>query len=142
MFSIFQSTDLGNGYALVQPPAGLLPEVHKRLKMFSDMEGKLTSNYYAAVFILACLHKDGIPVFGLLASTVPACTMGAAEASLVNEITKTIRAAYTVLPDMEFKAVVDEFLFNIDRDLLEKWFDAVDESCYITKKTVDVVKND
>lgn len=140
MFSIFKSTDLGNGYAIVQPPAGLLPEIDKRLKMFADLEGKLISNYYAAVFILACLHKDGIPVFSLVASTVPECQIP--PSLVVNEATRSIRTAFISLSDVEFKAVVDEFLFNIDRDLLEEWFEKTDNSCYITKKAADDLKND
>lgn len=137
MFSVFKITDLGDGYILVEPPAGLLPEIHKRTRLYSDAE-KLTGDILGAIFILACLHKDDVPVFGLIADTVPECIVEGA----TNPVTKTIRSAYSLLPDDEFKAVIAEFLFGISRETLDKWFEAVDASCYITKKRADEVKND
>lgn len=125
MFSEFRSLDLGNGYTILEPSAGLIPEINKRLKSYTDDSGNMTANVWAAVFVLACLHKDGVPVIsGILEGCSP-----------------TVREAYSKLSDLEFKAIVEEFLFNINRDTLEKWFDAVDKSCFITKKTADELKN-
>jgi hypothetical protein len=126
MFSVFSTTDLGNGFTLVEPPAGLIPEINKRLKIYSDETGNLTSNVWAAVFVLACLHTNGIPVV----STI-----------LDGYNLLTIREAFSKLPDSEFKEIVEEFLYSVNRSTLEQWFEAVDRSCYITKKTTDEIKN-
>lgn len=125
MFSTFKSTDLGNGYSLVEPPAGLLPDIHKRTKLYADGD-KITGDIYAAIFILACLHENGYPVV----------------CELSNSSDSTIRSVYSQLPDEDFKFIVSEFLYQINRDTLEKWFNEVDTNSYITKKKVDEVKND
>lgn len=126
MFSVFRTTDLGNGFSVVEPPAGLIPEINRRLKMYSDETGNLTSNLWAAIFVLACLHSNGTPVI----STV-----------LEGYNLLTIREAFSKLPDSEFKEIVEEFLYSINRDTLEQWFEAVDKNCYITKKATDEAKN-
>jgi len=153
MFSEFKVIPAGIGYSFVEPPAGLLPEISKRIRMYSDEEGNANANVYAAVFVLSCLHKDNQPVFSEIASTLPCCCecdsltnkpLIIAETGrclLVNEAT-TIRLAYCKLADDQFKAVVDEFIFNITKEKLQEWFDIVDNEILITKKATDKVKND
>lgn len=143
MFSIFKSTDLGNGYSLVEPPAGLLPDIHKRTKLYADGD-KITGDIYAAIFILACLHRDGEPVFCSIFKTLP-IEYGLGErftAEQLQGFAKSIRSAYSLMYDDEFKMVISEFLYQINRDTLEQWFEAVQENSYITKKKADELKND
>ena len=146
MFSVFKSISVSDGYDIVEPPAGIIPEVNKRLNIYKDDGGMLSLNVWAAVFILACLHKNGKSVAVQIAETIPECQITSESdgttTTVFNRTASTLRGVYCQLSDIEFKAIINEFLFNINRDTLEEWFEVVDKSCYITKKATTEVKND
>ena len=130
MYSEFRTQDLGNDYSVVEPPAGLLPHIKKRTDLYTDADGnsQLTQSIWAAIFVLSCLHKKGVPV---------ACEV----AATIGNPLQTIRDVFCNMPDGDFKTVVDEFLFNVSRDQLKEWFDTIDALCYISKKVEDTEKN-
>lgn len=136
MYVEFKTHDLGNGYTLVEPPAGLLPYINKRIKSYTgDENDQLTQANWATIFVLACLHYGDMPVAVDVFSKLEfKCDYPTA----IN----TLRSVYVILSDTDFKLVVEEFQFSITRDKLTEWFDAVDEMAFISKKKVDAEKND
>jgi hypothetical protein len=132
MHSSFKSQDLGDGYTIQEPPAGLLPYINKRIKLYSDSSSGdvLTQSTWAAIFLLACLHKESVPVIVWTASEI-----------VTETSVHSIREAYSKVSDENFKLLVEEFLFCISKDKLKEWFEIVDTNCYITKKTEDAEKN-
>jgi hypothetical protein len=142
MFSPFKTTPLNDGYSIVEPPAGLITAAYEKLKVYST-DGRVGSDQIAAIFILACVHKDGKPLTAIIAEEVPECqTLDESGSIELVEAVKTIRFTFTTLPEDSFKAIIDELLFSIPRDTLEEWFDTIDKSCYITRKTTEPLKND
>lgn len=138
MFNNFKSIDLSDnypGYSIIQPSAGLIPAINARLKLYSDETGSLTYNIWAAIFVLACLHKHGRPVISETAQSL----LGNDETTIESF---SIRFMFCDSVEEDFRVVIESFLFSIDRDTLEDVFNAVDKSNYITKKTVDAEKND
>jgi hypothetical protein len=133
----FRTQDVGNGYSIVEPPAGLLQYIHKKLKLYTDdPDTGLTQSIWASIFVLACLHRHGKPV-----------VVGVIQDNLTNTLTDvesftTIRKVYTNLNDEAFKSTVEEFMFNIPYPQLKEWFEKIEEDCYITQKKQDEVKND
>ncbi len=83
------------------------------------------------MFVLSCLHKDGIPV---AVSVVESIQLDA-------DAKHTLRSIFRDIDDATFKSIVDEFAYLVSRIDLEKWYTLLDEACYISKKREET-KND
>ena len=163
-YGSFQSIDLPNDYVIVQPPAGLLHAINKRLDDYrNDNNGVVTLNAWGAIFVLACLYKKhGIseePVCVEVAKSIAGqyanvvCAMTLAEVdndTLAAEIETnpsekflaitSIRDLFTKADKDTFNEVLDELLFITTLDQLREWFTEIENSSYITKKSGDDLK--
>ena len=124
-------------YTVVQPPAGLIRFINNRLKMYST-EGTgdsftLSNEVWAAIFVFSAVHYNGTPI-----------AVQAAEQFLPSEAEHkdSIRGIFQKMDESNFRTLVEEFLFAINRDKLQELFKAVDSSTLVTKKATDEVKND
>ena len=144
MFCEFKKFDLGNGLEIIEPPAGLLLEIHKRTKIYTDENDVLSANIWAGIFVLACLHENGEPVVAKIAKSI--ISLDIVDDNGIQLVTPSmvdsIRGVYTDLPDHAFKSVITEFIYQLSRDKLQEWFDIVDTNYLITKKKTDELKND
>lgn len=121
--SQFKTVELEDGFSLIEPPAGLLPEINRRIRSYADNEDRITSDVWAGIFVLACLHKNGKPV-------------------VIGDSISTLREIFSNTETDEFKKIVTDFLYGITRTDLDRLFQLVDQNSFITKKTTDEVKND
>jgi len=141
MFNVFESVTVGDGFCIVQPPAGLLKHINKRIKAFdTDEDNKLTHNVWAAIFVLACMHKSGVDDTGKPVDVPLAVTV--AKSLEYSTDCDSIRRIFSDMAEYDFKELVEEFLFSITREQLGVWFEAVNNSSFITKKSEDDLKND
>lgn len=130
MFSPFKTVNIDNGLSLVEPPAGLIVAINNRLRALSDGEGKMSTADWYAIYVLGCLlDSDGTP-----AAVSISTKLGQGYSSL--------REVFCNSTAEEFKETVEEFIFSVSRDELEKLFESVDNSCFITRKVLDTIKND
>jgi hypothetical protein len=163
-YGTFESIDLPNDYVIIQPPAGLLTHINKRLDDYrNDNNGVVTLNAWGAVFILACLYKKHDnriePVCLQVAKSIAdqyANTVCAAVLAEVDDDTiaaevetnvvskfqaiKSIRDLFVKASKDTFNEVLDELLFITTLEQLKEWFEAIDKSSFITKKTENDLK--
>lgn len=129
MFSPRKSYAVTDSLVLIEPPAGLLTYISKRLKELSDADDKMSTAEWFAVYVLACLHCDG-------ASVAVRYSMQFQHGY------STLREVFCDSTQEEFKEVVNELVFNIGLEELESMFNIVDSNNYITKKSKAALKND
>lgn len=137
MFSKFKTEPVPEfeGCVLVQPPAGLLPLIQDRLVRMKDEKDNILSHEWYAVYILASLH--------IKCDDDTQKPVACEEAGLLgHKGYNTLRSVYQDMTDEEFKTLVKEFVFKTSRDDIEKVFELLDSLSYITKKSVNALKND
>jgi len=142
---LFKRIDAGDGFSIVEPPAGLVSGINNRLSLYSDESGKMSLNTWAAIFVLACLHdENNVPVVVSLAKNLPQNTIvEEGETKPISNLNReTLRGVYCNMDAEEFKLLIEEFIFVISKSRLEELYNIVEESCFITKKTTDALKND
>lgn len=114
---------------LIEPPAGLLTHISKRLKELSDADDRMSTAEWFAVYVLACLHHDDVPV-------------AIRYSNQLQNGYSTLREVFCDSTQEEFKEVVNELVFNIGSEELEFLFNTIDNNNYITKKSKAALKND
>ena len=129
---IFKSVELPNTpYLAIEPSAGVIPSVFKRLDIFRDDEQNVNSAIWCSVFILACVrHKDS-NVY--IATDLWAQLYGGE---------MTLSEIFNDATTADFKSFVEWFMFQIPNSIAAEWFKLIDESFLLSKKKRDAEKND
>lgn len=128
--------DIGNDYAVIEPPAGMLKLIQNRVEEVKNLESRFVMLDYSTIFILACLHtkQETVGAYNPVVSSI-AGLLGVGPYY-------TIRDAFTNATAAEFISIISEFQFTYPRDVIDEVFNKIDELCFITKKKVDDEKKD
>lgn len=137
MFSEFKEVPVESDprYKIVQPPSGLLRLIKEKHDLYrtEGVEDTLSMNVWATVFLFSAVYFEDKPLVVVAAQKyLPPDTPNAS----------SIREVFQKMDDGTFKTLVEEFLFDINRDKLTELFEALDKSCLVTKRATDEAKND
>ncbi len=137
MFSEFKEVPVESDprYKVVQPPSGLLKLIKEKHDLYrtEGVEDTLSMNVWATVFLFSAIYFEDKPLVVVAAQKyLPSDTPN----------TSSIREVFQKMDNETFKTLVEEFLFDINRDKLTELFEALDKSCLVTKRATDETKND
>lgn len=150
MLNQYRDVPVGNpedGYSIREFSAGLAPVIARRLKV-AEKDDSMPMHIWITHFVLACLHKDGVPVVVTtlqdLDCEILKEQLDQKELADITDSSKlnSIRSIYCNSSPELFSAIVEEFTFNISRENLDEIFKVVDATAYITKKKGEELKND
>jgi len=145
MFKMFEEffkvIPLDGGFTLVEPSAGIIPQVFERLKLFDNAEGKTNATNWNTLFLMTALHKDGNPVLTNLYMEYTA---------LLNDVSlngtdiegATISSIYFYTTPELFKEFMLKVSTSIPMDKLTEWYGKFDEAFLASKRAKDESKKD
>ena len=136
MFCNFKQITLDdvNNVVAVEPPAGILPAIIKRLELFSNENGDLNSVTYKAIYLLTCIHVE---TDDKLVSVVTLGFRSLAELPDTTLVNTFLHAENEV-----FVKLVEWFTLQVNKNTLDSWFSQIDQEFFFTEVTKQTEKND
>ena len=136
MFCNFKQITLDdvNNVVAVEPPAGILPAIIKRLELFSNENGDLNSVTYKAIYLLTCVH---VKTDDKLESVTTLGFRSLAELPDTTLVNTFLHAENEV-----FVKLVEWFTLQVNKNTLDSWFSQIDQEFFFTEVTKQTEKND